>query len=134
MRSLPIYDSYIFDKTHLWGIKKNISHKEIVFVPNFANFWQTNSEFIQKNCAFKKISSRKVRQLMTKFCDFQSNNVHTCNFSANCSSDFHGIPQSLKFLIANFSKTMIYRYRTFGFSHLMVISNKIRMQSIIKLT
>ena len=39
----------------------------------------------------------------------------------NCSSDYRGIPWSLKFLIVNFHKTVICWFGIFGFSDLMAI-------------
>ena len=46
-----------------------------------------------------------------------------CSICANCSSDYHGILQSLKFFIEKFYKALGSRFQIFGFSDLMVISN-----------
>ena len=73
-------------------------------------------------------------------CDFSSNSRKCVNYllfnsqkSAYRSSDYRGIPRSLKFLNANFRKSLDCLFWIFGFSDLMVILNKISMHNIIKL-
>ena len=54
--------------------------------------------------------------------------------SVSHSFDYSRIQRSFKFLIVNFYKTSICWFRIFGFPDLMVISNKISIHSIIKLS
>ena len=61
-------------------------------------------------------------------CDFSANSQKSANYLlvkqrkyANLSSDYPQLPRSLKFLTANFHKTLVCQFRIFGFSDLIVI-------------
>ena len=75
--------------------------------------------------------------------------LHTCDFPAKSqkcmiilqfsevayhSSDYGGIPWSLKFLIEKFHKTLDCRFLIFGFLDLIFISSNKSMHSIINLS
>ena len=87
--------------------------------------WQSPLEKTSQQCWKQNVSNSGLE---SHTCDFSMNSRKYANYlffnsrkSAYRSTDYRGIPRSLKFLIAKLHKTLICQFQIFGFADLMVI-------------